>query len=700
MIEYKELSSLPYEAEIKAPKSLVNQNPRRSNCCYAYSAKLHTTKRGVETLIVAMYAPERNKPLKHWPLAEIHFLNSSGDFASAGYVKETKELHRGDFRVGNRDYAPDGWYCSNSHALIHEYQSNRVTSISDADSVIFDFAKRHNLLKRYSLRREHSIGISWLADYQLRQQENKALEAAKRREMRTAELMKDFKAPPKEFEEWTFSEVLNTSAWFYAYNRRSKLQSGKCAACKKVSQLPRIKDRKKIECPRCHRKLTCVNTASQKYDRRAIIGLSTTATVKYIEHIDGNRYVSRTFDAESNYEWNQGKSTCTRRTFLKEIKRDFWCIENFRAVCKEHYNSYYYSNNWEKVKSRWSRTENYATQIFPGNIIEITQSLGIRWICNADLRPLCRLDIPFTIIVNAVSVAPAIENLGKMGLYQLARHYIADPRSGNNDSTSPSKYLGESRTVLEGFAGFNASYEHLKLWQTWKLTAKDMDNFKRVIRFCTGNFHRMTSIIKRTGVSVEKAANYLEKQHSICKKDMLMYWDDYLTAAIELGYDIQSDRELICPPDIKKEHDRCSDLVEIEQNTENEHKYAERRKLLDRLSYSDEDFTIAPLADLKAFLNESRELDHCVKTYYKKCCEGTTNIFGLRKISAPDVPYFTVEISNTGVKRQNRGLRNCNPPKAVTEFTTKWLKQVDKRLREFSLEPATEKTQIKTRIGA
>ena len=703
MIEYKELSSLPYEPSVKAPKALTGTRRRySSDCSYVYKAQLYTTKRGVETLIVSMYAPAIERPSGRvpakWTLAEIHYLSSNGDFASSGYDDNSKELRRGSFRVGNGDFDLSAWYsCYNHNALIGEYASNNVKGVDNADTVIFDFITKHGLSKSFQKMRPHNTGIGWLADYQARLIDKKQHEAAKRKEERTFEKMRDFKAPPKEFETWVFSEALNKSTWFYAYDRKSKTQSGKCAACKKVSQLPNIKDNKRIECPKCHKKLICVNINAARYDHRAIIGFSTTASVKYIEHIGGNRFVSRTFDADSTYSWDKEKATCHRSTVLRECRRDFWSVENFKLRGNEYYNRYGYSDKWERVSSRWNKAEYAAQMTYPGNIIEITQSLGIKWIQNADLRPLCMMDIPFLTMVNAVAVAPAIENLGKMGLYQIARHYIADPYSGNTESSSPSKYLGADRPVLEGLAEFSASYEHLELWKLWKLTVKDMKDFGRVIRLCTANVSRMKSIVKRTGISAAKAANYLEKQRRLYKKDALMLWDDYLAAAIELGYDIKNNRDLICPPDIKKEHDRCTVLVEIDRNTENEQKYAERRKLLDRLSYSGEDYVIAPLANLEAFLKESRELDHCVKQYYKKCCEGKTNIFGLRKAATPDVPYFTVEISNDGVKLQNRGVHNCQPPKEVTEFTTKWLKQVNKRLQKFSLEPATEE---KTRIGA
>ena len=66
------------------------------------------------------------------------------------------------------------------------------------------------------------------------------------------------------------------------------------------------------------------------------------------------------------------------------------------------------------------------------------------------------------------------------------------------------------------------------------------------------------------------------------------------------------------------------------------------------MSYSDESFVIEPLRTVEDFVGESTALNHCVKTYVNQCAAGNTNIFGLRKKSEPDTPYFTGKVDNDG----------------------------------------------------
>ena len=185
------------------------------------------------------------------------------------------------------------------------------------------------------------------------------------------------------------------------------------------------------------------------------------------------------------------------------------------------------------------------------------------------------------------------------------------------------------------------------------------------------------------------------------KSGVSTFFIDYVVAAEKLGFDLIGNRELFFPQDIKKEHDRCNDLVFIKESTvQNEH-LQRRTKLLERLSYKDKKFIIRPLRSMEDFINESNKLDHCVKTYTKRCVEGTANIFGLRKIDEPDEPYFTVNISSDGRLIENHGLHNVLPTSEVKAFVDKWLKVVTKRLEKEPIDASEkEETTQNIRIGA
>lgn len=86
---------------------------------------------------------------------------------------------------------------------------------------------------------------------------------------------------------------------------------------------------------------------------------------------------------------------------------------------------------------------------------------------------------------------------------------------------------------------------------------------------------------------------------------------------------------------------------------------AKRSEVTAELLLADEEtgLMIRPCATHGEIIKEGKILIHCVATYAKSYAEGKTSIFFIRKISEPDIPYYTLEFKN-GKVAQNRGLRN------------------------------------------
>lgn len=97
---------------------------------------------------------------------------------------------------------------------------------------------------------------------------------------------------------------------------------------------------------------------------------------------------------------------------------------------------------------------------------------------------------------------------------------------------------------------------------------------------------------------------------------------------------------------------------------------------LSRFSFDDRDtgLCIRPAASADQLRAEGRTLHHCVGTYAKQMAAGTTAIFFIRKRSAQQTPYFTLELDVKRLEvKQNRGLRNCARSEDVVAFEEKWL---------------------------
>ncbi len=700
MIEFKELSSLKYEEYVKPPKEQLideGRNWRGQATYFYYTAFVHTSKKGVETLVVPMYSQVYKTKTARWQLSEIHYINELGGVAAARYNADDKKLIRGNFCVGNGNFALEDaqYWWSIANALSGEYGGNYALPIGSASETVLNFAKKHKELNKIT-RHGHKTGIGWVSDYRDSLASDKARAAAERRKNKTNTFIAEAPEPPEEFNTWVTRDVLSRSVWFYSYDRKSKLQSGKCAVCGKKTKLAGVKDKKLMSCPKCGAEVVCENVASTRHGSFRKISVVFDRHVRYIQQLGDNDYVSRFYFADSRYIFDRESGKIVRENSFVELRREYFRAEGNKLA---NYAVYIKNVIWTKLPPRQMYLCGVG-ELYPENITDFVQSLPIAAVHNVDIRPLCKLEISIISTIKAILKCPMIENLGKMGLYNLAQSFIYGAMTYNGIETSPAKALGVPKPVLKEFAKFDINPEELNMWRERKLSIKSLTDFARICKLCRGHYRDLKTVLKN-GVTLTRTANYIEKQ---CKKlsaaKMLMYWKDYISAAKQLGMDLTQDKDLLYPPDIKKEHDRCTALVVIEENKENERALANRAELLNKLSYKDNKYLIRPLICLEEFLEESGKLNHCVKTYYKDCCAGTTNILDLRDVASPDKPFFTVNIDNNGKLLQNRGKNNCSPPLEVRAFVEKWLKSVAKRLRSFSLEPEKKENQVKIQIGA
>ena len=223
MIEYKELSALPFKEFVKVKR------PKTERWCdnsfNAYSAELHTTKRGIETLCICVYKSERygNKsdPLS---INERYYINSLGDVG--GELFNGVEFVKSDCSVGTSGYDNFDKYSLTS-SLLSECIGSNWAAIKNADKVILDFAERHEVLSNAKPKnnRKFTRGICWAAFYQWYVREQKAKTSEENRKERIVKRMQGIENAPKEFFDWVYDDVLTTAPWFYRYNRK-KQQKG------------------------------------------------------------------------------------------------------------------------------------------------------------------------------------------------------------------------------------------------------------------------------------------------------------------------------------------------------------------------------------------------------------------------------------------------------------------------------------------
>lgn len=713
----KALKQRPFEKHVTAAVCCENQN--HLYCALrdylAYTAEIATTVNG-DVLVVCLYGISDNSKKRKlkMPIIERHFLSESGEIAAERFAKNFT-ANAGTFTITTSEIG--GWGLSDAvYYLAHERYPEKYIPVENADEVILRFAKKYKLynpIKQtfYTANGNHggyTSGLCWLAAYQTKFKADKSDEAKARLEDRTKNRMSQIgEGEPIEFAEWICDEKFSPAAWFYKYKNRTA--EGICGACEEKSVIPNVQNKKYGTCPICGRPIQYISIKNNDKVCRCLYN------AVMIQRVSESEFVSRYFEIRKKYSSND--YTVESDFDIAETAREFWSVKNSEIVKTGVYKANYRWTgcvceliNWKRIPPRYSVSN--PGRKFPGNILEITQTLSellnMPILKNMDLRPLFENNegsVPTAIFKQAIET-PSIENMAKMGLTNLANGLI-DYSSSDIvkpiKSSSPAKQLKIDRLTLRKFAEMNITLGQYNFWITGGFTPTDFDAFRTLAENYPGQFRTLSEIRGESRlIHFDTMARYLEKQRIKCglsAADVVIYWRDYLQMTKTAGNDIDHNRNLVYPENLKTEHDRMMRMKELAKNARYEKKLCYRAEILDNLSFSNEEFLIEPLRTVQDFLNESSALNHCVKTYVEQCADGKTNIFGLRKIDEPDKPYFTVNIDNRGGLIQNRGKNNCDSPKEVKAFVAKWLKFVEKKLKTLSLEPSSG-TENLIRIGA
>ena len=170
--------------------------------------------------------------------------------------------------------------------------------------------------------------------------------------------------------------------------------------------------------------------------------------------------------------------------------------------------------------------------------------------------------------------------------------------------------------------------------------------------------------------------NYIQKQSKRCEQKNLIsfnYLRDYWNALYKVYGTL--DKELLYPKDLKVAHDRTIMLVKEKENEALSNKINKATEKYIDFTFEDKKagLMITPCRSHNDLLKEGELLQHCVATYAQSVAAGRTCIFFIRKLSEPDIPYYTLELKE-GRVIQNRGFKNCDRTPQVIAFEKKWLK--------------------------
>lgn len=206
-------------------------------------------------------------------------------------------------------------------------------------------------------------------------------------------------------------------------------------------------------------------------------------------------------------------------------------------------------------------------------------------------------------------------------------------------------------------------------------------------------------------VTMKRAVKYFKSQpedehrHYRIANDYI----DYLMECEELEMNLDDER-ILFPKSLeeahrktsreaikKRERERKKAVQEEQKRREAEReaaigKVVDRAKIMSKFNYSNGELLIRIAETAEEIEAEGKAMHHCVGGYVVRHASGMTNIFLIRKVSNPDKPFYTLELSEGSERKvvQCRGKCNSGMTDEVKAFVDEWIENVvnKKKIKE------------------
>lgn len=319
-----------------------------------------------------------------------------------------------------------------------------------------------------------------------------------------------------------------------------------------------------------------------------------------------------------------------------------------------------YGNKWNESDSYESWTQSKNGGPFWGNCLNIDEM--IRKYFPYCQYYSCQINISFWEFIQIYLREPKIELIIKAGYSKLVPSYRLLNRNG--------KTLAAILKVDDKWV------EYLKNNDVWHLLAcrkkgvktfEDADNVadvlsnteaKKFLKYAPGDETRM--------------CNYLHSSNCRGLFGLTLY-SDYLRFAETLGVPLNENKYLY-PDNLRQAHDEAFQKIEITKSQERSAKMRVIHESLLQYQWSNGVLFIRPAIDDGDLINESKQMNNCVRTYADRYANGETAIFFIRKEDSPDKSLATLELKNKRVI-QCLAKGNLKVDDNVAAFVSNWKAQ-------------------------
>lgn len=319
------------------------------------------------------------------------------------------------------------------------------------------------------------------------------------------------------------------------------------------------------------------------------------------------------------------------------------------------------------------------------------------------LQGSCKFPVPY---LRMYQEHPNVENLVMQGATYLLDSLMAEQMKGHIwgknvrglmvledidwEESRPSAMLDLDRDEFARMKDNCWCPELLRLYLACRNAGERLSDNDITEAFHLGEVEELTAMAGN--VSVAKVVRYLMRQVELDQEKYLydpeidIYVDpeeftnvsvtmlaDYWRMARNAGWDLDNPA-VRWPKALEAARDRAMAAEKVVLEKGYRKLFKQQYQRLKQYSFAWGGLLIRPCKTQAELTAEGEKLSHCVGGYAKAVAKGEKAVFFIRKETAPNKPWYTLELNEKELRVvQNRGKKNCERTEAVRKFEAVWL---------------------------
>lgn len=320
----------------------------------------------------------------------------------------------------------------------------------------------------------------------------------------------------------------------------------------------------------------------------------------------------------------------------------------------------------KEVSTNWRYSSSYYSYLpknfiyYPNNLKKVL--MNIKELKYSQLWILANKIDYFDLIYLIKHYNDSVEFLIKMKLYNLA----LCPETFKNKKNFNERFFGLTKDYISFIRKYNLNLDELIT-----LSFIKTKNINLLKKFDSVSEDILKNL-KSKNINFSKLIKFTDFSYKNCHEYM-----DYLNMLKILGINLK-DRKNLYPKNIKQIHDKVLKEYEIKKNEKMNRAINRRSKELQKYSFKDKNYIIFPAESYDSLIDESKQQNNCVRTYYEKYAKKECDIYFMRLLKDKEHSLVTIEVKNNMIV-QKRTKNNGITTKKQDNFLNKWQKVILER---------------------